>query len=39
MSARTDYLEVEPIGLFPTVALLLVLFLTAIGLVAHVALV
>lgn len=37
MSAQTPYLEVDAIGVFPTVILFLVLFLTALGIVAHAA--
>jgi hypothetical protein len=37
MSAQTPYLEVDAIGVFPTVLFLLVMLLTAIGIVAHVA--
>jgi hypothetical protein len=37
MSAQTPYLEVDAIGVFPTLFLLLVLFLAALGIVAHVA--
>jgi hypothetical protein len=37
MSAQTPYLEVDAIGVFPTVMLFLVLLLTILGIVAHVA--
>ena len=37
MSAQTPYLEVDAIGVLPTLFLLLVLLLTALGIVAHVA--
>ena len=37
MSAQTPYLEVDAIGVFPAVFLFLVMFLTALGIVAHVA--
>jgi len=37
MSAQTPYLEVDALGVFPTVFLLLVMFLTVLGVVAHVA--
>jgi len=37
MSAQTQYLEVDAIGVLPTVFLLLVILLTALGIVAHVA--
>jgi hypothetical protein len=37
MSAQTPYLEVDAIGVFPTVLFLLVMLLTALGIVAHVA--
>ena len=37
MSAQTPYLEVDAIGVFPTLFLLLVMLLTALGVVAHVA--
>jgi len=37
MSAQTRYLEVDPVGVFPTLFLLLVAVLTALGIVAHVA--
>jgi hypothetical protein len=36
-SAQTPYLEVDAIGVLPTVFLLFVLFLAALGIVAHVA--
>jgi hypothetical protein len=37
MSAQTPYLEVDAIGVFPTLLLLMVLVLTALGVMAHVA--
>jgi len=37
MSAQTPYLEVDAIGVLPTLLLLLVLVLTALGVVAHAA--
>ena len=37
MSAQTPYLEVDAIGVAPTIFLLIVLLLTALGIVAHVA--
>ncbi len=37
MSAQTQYLEVDAIGVLPAVVLLLVILLTALGIVAHVA--
>ena len=37
MSAQTPYLEVDAIGVMPTVMFLFVLLLTALGIVAHVA--
>jgi hypothetical protein len=37
MSAQTPYLEVDAIGVFPTLFLVLVMILTALGIVAHVA--
>ena len=37
MSAQTPYLEVDAIGVLPTLVLFLVLFLTALGIVAHAA--
>ena len=37
MSAQTPYLEVDAIGVLPTLFLLFVLFLTALGMVAHAA--
>ncbi len=37
MSAQTQYLEVDAIGVLPTLFLLLVLVLTALGIVAHAA--
>jgi len=36
-SAQTPYPEVDAIGVLPTVLFFLVLFLTALGIVAHVA--
>jgi hypothetical protein len=36
MSAQTPYLEVDAIGVFPTLFLLIVMMLTALGIVAHV---
>jgi hypothetical protein len=37
MSAQTQYLEVDAIGVLPTLFLLLVMLLTALGIVAHAA--
>jgi hypothetical protein len=37
MSAQTPYLEVDAIGVFPTLLLVMVLVLTALGVLAHVA--
>jgi hypothetical protein len=37
MSAQTQHLAVDAIGVFPTLLLLLVMLLTALGIVAHVA--
>jgi hypothetical protein len=37
MSAQAQYFEVDAIGAFPTLLLLLVIVLTALGIVAHVA--
>ena len=37
MSAQTPYLEVDALGVFPTLFLLLVMLLTVLGIVAHVA--
>lgn len=37
MSAQTPYLEVDAVGVFPTILLLLVILLTALGIIAHVA--
>jgi hypothetical protein len=37
MSAQTPYLEVDALGVFPTLFLLLVMVLTVLGIVAHVA--
>lgn len=37
MSAQTPYLEANVIGVFPTLLLLMVLILAALGVVAHVA--
>ena len=36
MSAQTPYLEVDAIGVFPTMFLYLVMLLTVLGIVAHV---
>ena len=36
-SAQTPYLEVDAIGVLPTMILFLVLLLAALGIVAHVA--
>ena len=36
-SAQTPYLEVDAIGVLPTLILFLVLLLAALGIVAHVA--
>jgi hypothetical protein len=38
MSAQNPYLEVDAIGVLPTLMLLAVMLLTALGIVAHVAL-
>ena len=38
MSAQTPYLEVDAIGVLPALMLLAVMLLTAVGIVAHVAL-
>jgi hypothetical protein len=35
MSAQTAYLEVDAIGVFPTLVLFAVFILTALGVVAH----
>jgi hypothetical protein len=37
MSAQTPYLEVDAIGVLPTIILALVMLLTALGVIAHVA--
>lgn len=37
MSAQTQYLEVDAIGVFPTAVLVLLLVLAALGIVAHAA--
>ena len=37
MSAQTPYLETDVIGVFPTLLMLMVLVLAALGVVAHVA--
>ncbi len=37
MSAQTQHLEVDAIGVLPAVVLMLVILLTALGIVAHVA--
>jgi len=37
MSAQTPYLEVDAVGVFPTVLLVMVLVLAALGVIAHVA--
>jgi hypothetical protein len=37
MSAQTPYLEVDAIGVFPTMFLYLVMLLTVLGIVAHAA--
>jgi hypothetical protein len=37
MSAQTPYLEADAIGVFPTLLLLMVLVLAALGILAHVA--
>jgi hypothetical protein len=37
MSAQTQYLEVDAVGVFPYVLLLLVLILAVLGIAAHVA--
>ena len=37
MSAQSQYLEVDAVGVFPALLLFLVMFLTALGIVAHVA--
>ena len=36
MSAQTPYLEVDAVGAFPTVLLVMVLVLAALGVIAHV---
>ena len=38
MSAQAPYLQADVIGVFPTLLLLLVLIVTAMGILAHVAL-
>lgn len=37
MSAQTQYIEVDGLGLFPAFALFLVLVLTLLGVIAHAA--
>jgi hypothetical protein len=37
MSAQTPYLQVDAIGVFPTISLLVVLLLAVMGIVAHAA--
>ncbi len=37
MSAQTPYLEVDAVGVLPTLLLVMVLVLTALGILAHVA--
>jgi len=37
MSAQTPYLEVDAVGVFPTVLLAMVLVLAVLGVMAHVA--
>jgi hypothetical protein len=37
MSAGTPYLQVDAVGVLPTLMLVLVLLLTALGIVAHAA--
>jgi hypothetical protein len=37
MSAQTQYLEVDAVGVFPTAVLVLLLVLAAVGIVAHAA--
>lgn len=37
LSAQTQYLEVDAIGVFPTAVLVLLLVLAALGIVAHAA--
>jgi hypothetical protein len=37
MSAQTPYLEADAIGVFPLLLLVMVLILTALGVLAHVA--
>jgi len=37
MTARTQYFEADPIGAVPAILLVLVLVLTLLGVVAHVA--
>jgi hypothetical protein len=36
MSAQAQYLEVDAVGVFPAVFLLIVMLLTTLGIVAHV---
>jgi hypothetical protein len=37
LSAQTPYLEVDPLGVFPTLVLLALFLLAALGIVAHAA--
>jgi hypothetical protein len=37
MSAQSQYLELDAVGVFPGFLLLLVMLLTALGVIAHVA--
>jgi hypothetical protein len=37
MSAQTPYLQVDALGVFPTLSLLFALLLAALGIVAHAA--
>ena len=37
MSAQTPYLEVDAVGVFPALLLAMVLVLTVLGVIAHVA--
>jgi hypothetical protein len=37
MSAQTPYLQADVVGVFPTLLLLMVLVLAALGILAHVA--
>ena len=37
MSAQTPYLEVDAVGVFPALLLVMVLVLAALGVIAHVA--